>query len=598
MVLPRLPLLYLVLTAVAPAQDRREPVRGSAELPGGAPWPGATVHLLSRPVPLDERIGEADEVSVLTDDKGRFSVSLLVGRTYLAWAIEALAGNDYRASFPVEDVISGRPLALVADEARPRRELEIQGIEAWNARGDLVLRVISDTTPRHVAASPLKAKNLLPPMPSRSGRIEITCGGLPLLPWPMEIDLRVASGEPWQLRVPREARIRVTDTAGRPVQGAELSLRAIDAPLGARETTHELGLTDLKGDVVVTLPAPADGKISWVNYGLGIHARGYEPVGNIERFEIPADHDASTGRPVMTLPLKPGNTHAVLLTRGDQPYAGQVALRADAATIGQGMVTFGDGFRLLAPIAGQATVYRMPSRKALLAAPTSGLRRPPGLNAPLHPLALLGVIEEGDAAAPRWDLDALQPRMFSITRSGTPDSSARLAILVESNFRPMRALTGIATDRAGRVAVLMPPDISVTAVAFTGDAYAVAKSPAVSEQPVALELQGVPSLSGSVVGKDGEPVALATVEIYLSPGAGLVPGTAADRKTAAAVAAAIQLLRVATARDGTFHVPLFPGTSCSVRGVATPQGSHYLDARWTVGVDTPNELALDLRQER
>ncbi|MFO1078432.1 MAG: hypothetical protein U1E73_11980 [Planctomycetota bacterium] len=129
-------------------------------------------------------------------------------------------------------------------------------------------------------------------------------------------------------------------------------------------------------------------------------------------------------------------------------------------------------------------------------------------------------------------------------------------------------------------------------MAFTGDAFAVAESPAAGDQAVALALQAVPLLPGSVVGKDGERVALATVEIYLSAGSG------DDRKTADAVAAAIRLLRIGTARDGTFTVPLFPGTHCSVRGVATPEGDHYLHTQWTVGVDTPAELALDLRRAR
>src|SRR5690606_16719341 len=145
--------------------------------------------------------------------------------------------------------------------------------------------------------------NLLPPMPSQVARIEITCGGLPLLPWPLEVDLRVPTGKPWRLRVPRDVHLRVTDDQGRPVHGAQLALRTIDPPLGVRETCHVLGQTDQAGDVVVSLPVPASGKMSWINYGLAIRARDYEPVGNIERFEISATHDASTAEPAMTFAL-------------------------------------------------------------------------------------------------------------------------------------------------------------------------------------------------------------------------------------------------------------------------------------------------------
>ena len=90
--------LLLALSS-ASAQQSREPLRGSAVREDGTPWMGATVHLLSRPMPNDERVGTPDEIEAATDNKGRFGVQLLPGRRYVAWAVEEFAEDHYRASF-------------------------------------------------------------------------------------------------------------------------------------------------------------------------------------------------------------------------------------------------------------------------------------------------------------------------------------------------------------------------------------------------------------------------------------------------------------------------------------------------------------------
>src|SRR3972149_7880019 len=92
--LPRC-LFAILLGATLVVAQQREPVRGSVVAADGTPWAGANVALLSRPLPDDERFGEADELQATSDAKGRFEVTLLPGRRYVAWASAELPESRY-----------------------------------------------------------------------------------------------------------------------------------------------------------------------------------------------------------------------------------------------------------------------------------------------------------------------------------------------------------------------------------------------------------------------------------------------------------------------------------------------------------------------
>src|SRR5262245_34477862 len=330
----RLALLVVVHATLLSAQEKREPVRGSAML-DGKPWPAATVHLLSRPLPQDERLGTADEPSATTDEKGRFTVQLLTGRQYTAWAVEELADNRYRAAFPVERVIAGRPLELIADEPRTRHELSFTGLDEWRAKGKVIARLLSRTDQRFVVETTLSEDTwLLPPMPGRGAGLEVLCDGLPFFQWPATVDLTTAPDKPRKLPSPHAVRFKVVDAAGKPVPEAVLALRTTDLPEGNR--THECALasTDKNGEAVATLPIAANQALQWVNYAFSVRAAGFVPVGNIERLDIKADHDGAKDPPAMTLPLKPGPNHELRLSRGEQPFAAPVVCNTPGATVG------------------------------------------------------------------------------------------------------------------------------------------------------------------------------------------------------------------------------------------------------------------------
>ena len=595
-------LVVAFVTAALSAQEKREPVRGSAVL-DGKPWPAATVHLLSRPLPQDERIGTADEPSATTDEKGRFTVQLLAGRQYTAWAVEELGDNRYRASLPVERVIAGRPLELIADGPRTRYELSFLGLDEWRAKGKVIARALSRTDQRFVFETTLSGDTwLLPPMPGRSAGLEVLCDGLPFFQWPATVDLTTAPARPMKLPSPHAVRFKVVDAAGKPVPEAVLALRTTDLPEGSRTHEWPLATTDKNGEAVTTLPIAANQALQWVNYAFSVQAPGFVPVGNIARMDIKADHDGSKDPPAMTLPLKPGAKHELRLSRGEQPFAARVVCNTPGATVGDMPSAFGDSLRHLVPDAGgRLQVLRVPHEGVIVIGTADSLHRPVELGAPLHPMALLGVIAAGEQREKiAWDLDVLQPlELHVLSPDGTPVDAARLAVLVDpgpgnDHARPRlgckRALSGLCTDRSGRIAALIPADQRVTVAAWTDEGFAVAAdvTAARDKTPIVMRLAKVSTVPGWVVGKDGMPVAFGEVECYVFAG---------DAATAS-LAEAIKLLEVPTNGDGMFLMPLFPGLQYSMRGVATPAGDHYLTKSWTVGKDEPEELVLDLRKAR
>jgi hypothetical protein len=538
----------------------------------------------------------ADEPSATTDEKGRFTVQLLTGRQYTAWAVEELADNRYRASFPVERVIAGRPLELIADEPRTRYELSFLDLDEWRAKGKVTARLLSRTDQRFVFETELSTDEwLLPPMPGRSAGLEVLCDGLPFFQWPATVDLTTAPARPMKLPSPHAVRFKVVDAADQPVPGAVLALLTIDPRDGTRQHECPLATTDKNGEAVTTLPIAANQALQWAHYAFSVQAAGFAPVGNIERIEIRADHDGTKNAPAMTLRLAAGQKHELRLSRGEQPFAPLVVCNTQGATAGDMPFQYTvDSLRHLVPDAeGRLQVLRLPHEGAIIIGTADSLRRPDQLGMPLHPMALLGVIVARDEREQIvWDLDALRALVLHVvTADGTPVDAAHLAILVDwGRHGAKRAICGLCTDRAGRIAVMIPADQQVIVAVWTSDGFALATGVTAPRDraPLELRLEKVPTVPGWVVGKDGKPVAFAEVGCSVSAG----------EAATAPLAEAIKLIGVPTDGDGTFQMPLFPGLHYSLRSVATPAGDHFLEKSWTVGKDAPEELILDLGKQR
>lgn len=82
------PLLCLLVGAglAQGGEVGRRPVFGRVLSSGGKPVAGATIHLVSNLVPGLPELGGTDEISLVSDERGRFRARLLPGRGYSAWA--------------------------------------------------------------------------------------------------------------------------------------------------------------------------------------------------------------------------------------------------------------------------------------------------------------------------------------------------------------------------------------------------------------------------------------------------------------------------------------------------------------------------------
>lgn len=589
--------MLAIATSTAPnltAQDRREPIRGSVELQDGAPWAGATVHLLSRPLALDERIGKPDELQIRTDAKGRFTAQLLVGRSYLAWAVEPIDGDRLRISRPAEQVLAGQPLTLELDGEIARRKLRFEGLDSWRARGEVVARVLTTTVPSVVVETVLTGDEwLLPALPGRGGHLELACGEMPLQQWPRPIDLRSEQPRPIRVRRGRAVKVRVQDDKAQPVANATLSLRTIDPAGGARVHDATIGQTDSAGAATVVLPIPRDRKFHWHNYAFGISAKGFAPLANVSTVLVPKDHDPAGKDAAITATLTAGTSHALVLRRGSEPFAAPVSVAQRTTSSGGEFVSYGDGSTIRRPAQnGELTIRRLANDPVLLVGATADLAPSPSSEqrpAPLHPIALLGrIASDENHERLTWQLDNLRRLSCRVDLGGVPMPHARLAVVLPGSGPMRRALNDIVTDRTGRIAILVPPDLPLHIVAWTDHGFAIARNvQAAGKVELALTLQPIDSVGGEVRTANDTPVPNATVQYYVrTQTPELLP-----------LARAIQTLKPRTDAAGQFSLPLFPGLEYSVRAVVTARGEHYLDSDdFLVGRDTPPSIELRLRK--
>jgi hypothetical protein len=569
------------------AQEPREPLRGSAVLDDGTPWTGATVHLLSRPMPNEDRIGTPDEVQVPTDDKGRFLVQLLPGREYVAWALETLDGDRFRASGARERVLAGRPLDLVAEPPRSRCRQPFRGLEPWRARGRIVAEVRSMTTPSIVFTQELTADEwLLPPLPGPAAYLEVLCNGQPLEQRPATIDLRRSPAQMRWPHAPRDIRVRVAEVDGTAIARAEIAGTALG-------TTHEglLAITGEKGEATITLPLPGPAtRFTEGNYALGVRAPGFVPVGFLDKVDIPAGYDLKGGTAAITVALWKGAEHVVHLHVGKRPFEQFVVCDTLPATSGKGRLIEPDAHRILIPdTEGNLVVQRHPESPALLLAAAADLPHPDLGRVPLHPMALLAVFTPEDQRA-KLDVDVgkLVPLVMIVTRDGVPVAAARITLVAGGGRHAERAVAGILTDRVGRSAVLVPATSEFTLVARTDDGVSITRGLTIGREltKCSLELKPVRLLPGRIIDKKGNPVVGARVSCTIS---------SRDHGERAELAAGLGgSVDGETGADGTFTLPLYDGLRYMLAGIVTPDETYYIWRSWAVGRDEPERLDLDL----
>ncbi|MDO8348746.1 MAG: carboxypeptidase-like regulatory domain-containing protein [Planctomycetota bacterium] len=588
-------LFAILVGATLVVAQQREPVRGSVVAADGQPWAGAAVVLLSRPLPDDERFGEADELHATSDAKGRFEVILLPGRRYVAWASAELPEDRYLASHPVDDVRAGRPLELVADAPRPHAIAQVEGLDAWRPHGAILCTLLSSTAVRIlIPCVERDGKLVLPAFPGRRAALEVRCGARVLMPWAEAIDLTSADRQTIRVQPPRAVRFRCVDATKRPVAG--IVFCACD--LHGRHAT-EVARSDADGMLVPLLPLLAT-RFDWGNYPMMLLGADRAPRSWIATLKIPADHDAAKSPPIAEFVVADGR-HLQSRVTLDGAAVGAGTLRVVSSMSPADRNEGTHDVTRCVPLAkdGGFAVDVDPQEAAVLTVflPAELLARlHPARGFPLHPEVLLAALSPDDAATAlpeRLELQQLVPLDVQVLGpDGTPADSSLVGIAAPLP-RLHRTLVA-STDRSGRVRLLLPRDQKLVLCCWSehGWCHADVDTSTVT-QPLRPRLQPCQRLSGRVVegmGK-GNPAAWAEVTFFTG-------NDSADPAGALANCLAHHV-RVRTDAGGHFDLPLYPGLRYSLSAVATPDDTHYPKApEFTVGKDAPDELVIDLSVRR
>ena len=139
-------LMSLVQVPAAPVVSQSQPVtqalavarvslKGIVRRLDGTAWSKARVFLHARTVPGLPGVGTVDRLSLLTDERGRFTAKILPHMGYLLWAASSEPGQDYRVTIFLEDVHAGRPVRLIEQEsAFVQVSVDIEAGEDWKAQ--------------------------------------------------------------------------------------------------------------------------------------------------------------------------------------------------------------------------------------------------------------------------------------------------------------------------------------------------------------------------------------------------------------------------------------------------------------------------------
>ena len=567
--------LVLLVQAVA---AQRAPIRGAVELQDGAPWANASVTLLHRPVPSDERFGVEDRVVTTTDERGRFEAAVVPGRRYSVWAVQAMDDGKHLGSSVVEGFSFGQPLTLRAvGEPRPPARVRISGLRRWRswAGGShaIEVRAITDCRNMDLHALELDAKQVaeLPPLPGHGARVEVLWNGAPLLSWPRPV--RFGAEQPKMVRInaPRATRMDVVDASGAPAAGVDVLLGAIDTGTHERDNYCVLATSDGEGRLVVPLPIGIGRKFSWHNYPLAFRGEGWAPLQWIATLEVPADHDGAGDDAVARVEVRPSVPWRRTLTSGGAALA-SVPLRVQMMC-GAAVPSF-DGSQMVyqrnaADAQGHARIDLPPTREfAVVAFPGAEVLEgygEPGW--PVHSAVLLTVARAQVGPDVPLDLaDLAVVDVEVVDPTGAPASGARLAM---GRVDPRIALSGVLRDiscnHAGRVRLLVPRSNDLEVVAWTSAGWGVAGIDTRDGAPMRtqLKLQPVVELPCSLIDKDGAIDTTERLRLHFSANSG--------NRT---LAWGMSPVFVQALTEGRFAIPLFPGMEVSFSRYSASGGYH------------------------
>ncbi|MCC7396047.1 MAG: carboxypeptidase regulatory-like domain-containing protein [Planctomycetes bacterium] len=582
----RTPVAIVLLFASLAAQDRR-PLLGTVVDGDGKPLAGATVCFGYVPFG-GEDLPPHDQGTTTTDARGRFKADVLPCASYSLWAVgpEADAG---RATSGIVHAAAGALVELRATARRTDWRLTIEGLDAWQEAGPFTIRLFADTValpgaPLAVAADgTVELPLLLPAIASfdlcdRAGEVLAT------LSVPTKADGKA------KLQPPQTVPMRVFDAKGQPLAGAEVEQRfsrgwnhGLDfGPYRpGRTIRRRLGTTDADGMLVARVPFAKDPFRSSGYRQLYFLAKKPGHAASLSGFTdqlfLDGKEVADKDRTELSFHLPAALPLAArFTTTGGRGLAGQPVvvrshLRIEEAT-NSGWQAQEATWLATTDAEGRITIADLPLNVGELSMTLLATKAELGMPEPLRrsapPLALAPLRFQSrpdhEVVVDLATYHTVQLRLLEADKS--PARGATVLLAPEHPETAWDAGTMQATpDPAGRLNLLLAPGAWTV---FVRSANSMACQRLVVEHGLeaTLALSPMPAMRGRVVGKDGKPIAGATLDVVSMSRMGL-DGLRPPEEQVAEHLNWKWLDDVRSDADGNFLAPFVPVSGASYEAV-------------------------------
>lgn len=574
-----LSLLLAAVLSIGADAPRNAALAGRVVDLAGQPVEGALVVAVHRAIPFSLEI-EAVRREARTNAAGKFRLEVPPDLSFSVWA-----AWESGASVVEEGVMAGAWVDLAQDGAARATPVEVTGLDAWEAEGDLTFWVSAgcenfDLVPVEL----LGGRLVIPCLPHLERRSILVRDRESRTRWIGHTTLAAAGDLQLELPVLRSFRVRVSDEGGHPVAHAELrgalpGMRiAQHTGVRARPDYHApwpvVGSTDARGEATVRLPQ-ADAETTTVHL-MARHPEYEASVSGWWAGKPFRNGKATRETGWISFDLRRAEPLQATLHLDSQPYRGAVSVAwsvAIEAANGIGRVfreplaEIEDGSLSLARPSASAVWQRA---VATLPGDVRGeIRERYGASAP----SAVEVAAPGDGGTV-----ALLERdgyhcVSVVTEDGRPAAGA---VVISSPFDERGRFDGGAvfarTDRLGRA--LVPARAGGCALALTENEWGACwEELAADAAPTTIRLVPRPVLEGRVLDVTSKPVAHALVGAEHFRG---YAGDAGEGVLPAPVAQSVfyHFGAVRTDGEGCFRLPLLPAHG-AVSVQATVPGAQF-----------------------